>query len=133
MKAVRYFVLLWFVLVATNAFANPVERRNTSSGQVDHIVIAWLKQPGNKTARREFVRITKSFADLPGVLSHDVGEVLPGERKVVDSSFDVAAVIRFKDKASLMAYLKHPKHKEAVKKLLKPLVKKLVVYDIYLK
>ncbi len=133
MQSLVYFVSLLFVLVAADSSANPVERGNTSSGQVDHIVIAWLKQPGNKTARRDFVRITKSFADLPGVLSHDVGVVLPSQRKVVDSSFDVAAVIRFKDKAALMAYLKHPKHKKAVKELLKPLVKKLAVYDVYLK
>jgi len=114
-------------------YANCAEQGKGVSGQIDHIVIAWLKHTGNDSARRQFVEVTKSLADLPGVLAHDVGVVLPSQRAVVDSSFDVAAVIRFRDRASLMAYLRHPRHKKAVEYVLKPLLDKLLVHDVYLK
>jgi len=106
---------------------------DSSSGHVSHIVIRWLKKPGDIEARRQFVDVTKSFANLPGVVDHKVGVVLPSDRKVVDSSFDVATVITFKNRKSLQAYLDHPRHKTAVKEMLKPLVEKIIVYDIDLK
>jgi hypothetical protein len=49
---------------------------------------------------------------------------------VVDDSFDVAFVMRFDNAADLAAYEKHPVHTEAVQKTLRPLAKKLLVYDI---
>ena len=124
-------LLLLGFMMAPHAIC--AERDNGVTGQIDHIVIAWLKHPGSAVARRRFVEVTKSLADLPGVLSHDVGVALPSQRSVVDSSYDVAAVIRFKDRASLTAYLQHPKHEKAVKYMLKPLIDKLLVYDVYLK
>jgi len=105
----------------------------SKAGRVNHIVIAWLKYPANPQSKQKFIEVTKSFADLPGVIDHSVGVVLPSSRKVVDSSFDVATVITFKDRVALNNYLNHPKHKKAVESLLKPLVRKIVVYDIDLK
>jgi len=107
--------------------------RESSSGHVSHVVIGWLKKSGDVEARKHFVEVTKSFANLPGVVDHKVGVVLPSDRKVVDSSFDVATVITFKNRKSLQAYLNHPRHKKAVKEMLKPLVEKIIVYDIDLK
>ena len=81
---------------------------------VSHVVIAWLKNPKDLQARKKFIETTKSFSSLPGVVHHNVGVVLPSDRKIVDSSFDVATVITFENRESLMAYLRHPQHKKAV-------------------
>ena len=51
-------------------------------------------------------------------------------RPVVDSSFDVAVVVTFEDEAALRAYDAHPTHKQAVEEVLRPLVGKLVIYDV---
>ena len=46
------------------------------------------------------------------------------------STFDVGIVITFTDEPSLRAYDQHPTHKQAVETVLRPLVAKLLVYDI---
>jgi hypothetical protein len=55
--------------------------------------------------------------------------VLPSTRPSVDSTFDVAIVMTFKDMYALEAYTKNPLHLDAVQNTLKPLVARYVVYD----
>jgi len=95
--------------------------------------IGWLKKPGDKASRRKFVEVTRGFATLPGVIDHKVGVVSPSGRDVVDTSFDVATVITFRNRTALNAYLEHPRHKKAVSEMLKPLIRKIIVYDVELK
>ena len=116
-------------LVWVAAAAAGENETSAANGAVNHIVIAWLKQPGDAAARKRFIETTKRFAGLPGVIGHRVGPVLPGDRKVADSSFDIAVVVTFKDKEALTAYLENPEHKKGVEEDLKPLVEKVVVYD----
>jgi heme-degrading monooxygenase HmoA len=128
----RYKIMsLMFAVGLTWVVAGVAVENETPSadGAVNHIVIAWLKQPGDVEARKRFIETTKGFATLPGVIGHRVGPVLPSGRKVADSSFDIAVVITFKDKEALAAYLEHPEHKKGVEDVLKPLVEKVVVYD----
>lgn len=127
----RVTLLFLMVSVFTRVIAETDIKE--SSGPVSHVVIAWLKKPGDAEARKKFIDTTKSFSTLPGVIDHRVGTVLPSGRKVVDSSFDVATVITFENRKALLAYLKHPRHEHAVKNTLKPLVEKVIVYDIDLK
>ena len=35
-------------------------------GRVSHVVICWLKDPGNEEARAELVQVSRGFADIPG-------------------------------------------------------------------
>ena len=48
---------------------------------------------------------------------------------IVDSTFDVALIVSFADRAAMQGYLTHPVHVELVGKTLKPLVEKIRVYD----
>jgi hypothetical protein len=57
------------------------------------------------------------------------GTTLPSTRPAVDSSFDVAVVMTFRDESALRAYDAHPSHKKAVDEVLRPLVARLVIYD----
>ena len=41
---------------------------------VSHIVLMWLKAPGNQQAIDTITKVSYSFADIPGVLSVRVGE-----------------------------------------------------------
>lgn len=126
----RLLILLLYVIsigpVAGQTAETPIP---PGTGPVHHIVIAWLKQPGDTEARQRFIEVTQGFAKLPGVIGHRVGPVLPSDRKVVDSSFDVAVVITFANQQGLANYLEHPEHKKGVEEMLKPLVEKVVVYD----
>ena len=96
---------------------------------VKHIVFVWLKDPGNVSDRQKIIEVSRSFVQIPGVVDVSAGEVIISERKIVDDSFDVGITLSFVTEADMNAYLLHPKHKDAVKNVLMPLVKKIVVYD----
>jgi hypothetical protein len=49
---------------------------------------------------------------------------------IVDDSFDVGITFTFADTGAMNAYLEHPLHREAQQKVLQPLVRKIVVYDV---
>lgn len=107
----------------------PAARRGSETANVHHVVICWLKRPGDQAARARLIRASMKFSEIPGVKRVSAGTVLPSARPIVDSTFDVAVVITFKNKQALSLYLKHPRHKQAVRLHLRPLTRKVVVYD----
>lgn len=101
------------------------------SGHVEHVVLVWLNEPGNAAIKDKMAAAARTFPkEIPGILSMSIGDALPSDREVVDDSFDLAFVMRFKDKAALDAYEKHPVHVKAVKEVLAPNVSKLKVHDV---
>ena len=54
---------------------------------------------------------------------------IPSARPIVDSSFDVAVSLTFATQADLQRYIDHPQHKAAAEQVLKPLVRKITVFD----
>jgi hypothetical protein len=103
-------------------------------GNVEHVVLVWFNEHGNAAVKEKMVASARAFPkEIPGILSMSIGDAVPSDRDVVDDSFDLALVVRFKDKASLDAYEKHPVHVKAVKEVLAPNASKLKVYDIAVK
>ena len=96
---------------------------------LEHVVVVWLKDPGNEAHRRIILVESEVLRTIPGVLSLQSGMVVPGERDIVDSSFDVALIVSLTDEAAMEAYLEHPVHVKLVDETLKPLVSKIRVYD----
>jgi len=107
----------------------PADIQPAAAGRVHHVVLCWLKNAGDVEARDRVIEVSRSFADLPGVVSVSAGSALPSERATVDSSFDVAAVLVFDDRRAMESYLEHPEHKRALDQVLKPLVEKIAIYD----
>jgi len=99
------------------------------SANVQHIVICWLKASGNLEAQKKLIMVSRSFTTIPGVLNVSAGRILSSQRAIVDNTFDLAIVMTFTNTQALAAYLKHPKHRKAVKETLRPLTKKIIVYD----
>ncbi len=100
-----------------------------STSNVHHVVICWLNEPGNNEARQKVIDVSRRFSEIPGVTDVKAGSVIRSEREIVDSSFDVAIYLSFENEQRLFEYLNHSIHKKAVEKTLKPLVRKVVVYD----
>jgi hypothetical protein len=100
------------------------------SGSVDHIVLVWLKRPGNAADRQALRQAAEDLKAIPQVKSISHGPALASERPIVDDSFDVGFVMRFDSPADLHAYETHPLHVAKVNAVLKPLTKKIVVYDV---
>ena len=96
---------------------------------VTHIVLCWLKTPGDAGQRRTLIATALGFHTIPGVSLIAAGTPIASTRPVVDSSFDVGFVMMFEDEAAMHAYESHPQHREAVTKLLRPLTQRIQVYD----
>ncbi|HSO06480.1 MAG TPA: Dabb family protein [Pelomicrobium sp.] len=117
--------VLWLALLG----CAPAQQRAYAPDQVQHVVIAWLKEPGNAEHRRRLIEASRDLAAIPGVVRVAAGEPLPASRPVEDASYDVGVVLTFESRAALEAYQVHPQHKRAVAEVLQPLVRRIVVYD----
>ena len=96
---------------------------------VEHVVVVWLKEPGNTTHRQAVLDASEALRTIPGVRSLKSGTVIASGRAIVDSSFDIALIVSFADRADMDAYLVHPLHVKLVDDTLKPLVAKIRVFD----
>jgi hypothetical protein len=103
--------------------------QSTRETGVTHLVVCWLKSPGDESARQRVIDESRSLKAIPGVIHVSAGRVLPSTRPIVDSTFDVAIVMKFRDERALEDYAQHPIHLGAVERTLKPLVARYVVYD----
>ena len=123
-----------FAVVASAVLPSCAQLGSSSgprAGNVEHVVLLWLNEPGNAAVKDRIVESARSVPrEIPGILGMNIGDALPSPREVVDDSFDLGLVLRFKDKAALDAYEKHPVHVKAVKEVLAPNASKLKVYDV---
>ena len=94
-----------------------------------HVVLCWLKEPGNAEHRSQIIEVSKTFTKIPGVLEVRVGKVIESDRAIVDDSFDVGILVTVSDVERLQEYLDHPIHQKAKQDVLLPLVEKVLVYD----
>src|SRR5688572_29170722 len=70
-----------------NALAQSVAESARGHGGVTHVVLMWLKTPGDPTAIAKVIQTSREFRQIPGVMSVRVGRPMPSTRPVVDSSF----------------------------------------------
>jgi hypothetical protein len=98
-------------------------------GTVDHVVLVWLKRPGNEQDKQILIKQGRELRAIPGIRFLDSGTALPSERPIVDDSFDIAYVMRFDSPAALNAYAVHPVHLKAKEELLR-LSRRILVYDV---
>jgi len=126
--AVRRFLLpaMAAVVLCSCVMAKPAL---DSQAGVYHIVLVWLKQPGDAEAIQRIIDASRSFSEIPGVLHVEAGTSMSSGRDIVDDSFDVGIIISFPDRAAMERYLSHPTHTGVVRDVLLPLVTKIVVYD----
>lgn len=96
---------------------------------ISHIVVVWLKRPGNEADKKTFIQASQQLSDIPGIVNRHVGVVLPSDRKIVDDSFDVAVSVTLENQQALQNYLNHPKHKKVLHDQIKPLIDRIVAYD----
>lgn len=122
----RLAALVLCLLLVSGCAGPPI---SDTGGRVDHLVLCWLKEPGNLAHRRQIIAQAEAFRAIPGVLEVRAGTVLPSQRAIVDSTFDVGILLSFADASQMRAYLQHPDHQRAVQEVLLPLVSRILVYD----
>jgi Stress responsive A/B Barrel Domain len=119
--------LLLVILMFSAGFAY-AQKGDQAAGTVTHIVLVWLKDPGNAEMRKEFIEASKTLNNLPGIINRHVGEVLPSDRILDDDTYDVGVSVTLKNERAYKDYMAHPKHKKVVAEKLKPLVNRAVAY-----
>lgn len=129
MKITLLCILISLNIYLSSTNAQEPENLSAKSQGISHVVIVWLKDPGNQEHTTQIIETTKGFTNIPGVTRVQTGRVVKSIRPVVDSSYDLALTIEFESLEALQAYESHPLHKKAIKEVIKPHVKKFVVYD----
>ena len=128
------FTLLTWVILSTPLFitvgCSSTERATRKPGEVQHIVLCWLKEPGNTEARQKLIDASYKLISLPGVVNVLAGPPLPSERPVVDDSFDVGIIMVLENSDALQQYLENPVHKKAIAEVLSPLTERILIYDV---
>ncbi len=94
-----------------------------------HVVLVWLKHPDRPDDRAQLVRTARSLRMVRGVVrvetSNNVADLPAG----ADRSFDLAIVITFRDRAALDRFGKDARHRAAVGRYLRPLVRRQEIYN----
>lgn len=128
MKAFVYVLLTTVFLTSSSCVRIQFGRKPPEAG-IHHIVLVWLKLSGSPTYRKQIINESHQLKKIPGVISVNAGRSLVSDRAIVDHSFDVGIDIAFESTEELNYYLTHPDHVQFVERI-KPLVERIVVYDI---
>ncbi len=122
---------IWLLLFATAAvFSAPVLAAEAGHDTtVVHVVLLWLKQPGNLEHRQRIIDASREFETIPGVIDISVGEVVLSDRPIVDDSFDVGLYLTFSSVDAMRTYLADDRHQQALREIFRPLSERYIVYD----
>lgn len=131
----RYLIVLTAIMAAIGI--SDVVHAQTETGtaphKVHHVVVIWLKQPGDENGRRQYIQESQQFARLPGVLSYDIGSPVAIQRgranTVLDESYDLAISSTYESRQAFEDFLKNPEYVRVAQEVLRPLVDKYKVYD----
>ena len=94
-----------------------------------HIVIFWT-DPAKPGAADELMEGARKYLQpIPGLHQFHIGKMVGSERPVVEQTYQVALNTVFTSKEAQDDYQVHPLHLEFVARYVKPLVKRVVVYD----
>jgi len=101
-----------------------------SPTRLHHVVLCWLREPGNLEHRARLMETGAGLHVIPEVRRLESGPAVATNHPAVDHSFDVGFVMTFDDLAALERYQDHPLHRRAVTDVLQPLCARVVIYDI---
>ncbi len=122
---------IWLLLFTVSA-AGSIPALAADPGHkatVVHVVLVWLKEPGNPEHRQRIIEISREFETIPGVIDVRAGEVVTSDRPIVDDSFDVGLYLTFSSVEAMKAYLADDRHQQALREVFRPLSERYIVYD----
>jgi hypothetical protein len=102
-----------------------------TQADIHHVLLIWLKEPGNKLHRQQVIDATRQLASIPELKQLRLGEPVASERAHIDDSFDVGIYMTFADEAAMGRYIQDENHKIIVRDKIKPIIEKVIGYDFY--
>jgi hypothetical protein len=100
-----------------------------ASGQVTHVMLFWLKRPGNVDDQNYLLRALRRLRRARGVNDVRVGRPLPVDRPGLEQSFDLGVVMTFRDREALEKFERGQRREQAIDAVLRPLVRQYTVYN----
>jgi len=125
----RYRILFLLPFLFLVASCSSMHRPAYRAGSVVHVVICWMKDRNDAAARQQLLSAADALRQIPGVSSVTAGKMLPSNRPIVDSSYDVAFVIAFPSAEAMNKYVEQPEHVRLKQEVLDRYVAKYLVYD----
>ena len=94
-----------------------------------HVVIFWADPAKPQAAAELIAGAERLLKPIPGIQFFHVGRMVPGDRPVVEKSYQVALNVVFPSREAREAYRAHPLHERFEEEVLKPNYLRCQVYD----
>jgi len=125
----RMRVPIFLICLAVSLSSSNAQAANARSGQVTHVVLFWLKRPGNADDQNVLLRALRTLRRFRGVNDMRVGRALPVDRPGLEQSFDLGVVVIFRDREALEKFEHDPRRGGALDAMLQPVVRRYTVYN----
>jgi hypothetical protein len=122
-------VPIFLICLAVSLSSSNAQAANARSGQITHVVLFWLKRPGNADDQNVLLRALRTLRRFRGVNDMRVGRALPVDRPGLEQSFDLGVVVIFRDREALEKFEHDPRRGGALDAMLQPLVRRYTVYN----
>jgi len=119
----RKLLLIFIILVGISLPTHAVEN------SITHVVIVWLNDDVSDKTVTDIIDKTQVLSTIAVVQDLKIGRPVLSERAIVDDSFSFAISVSFKSNADMKIYAGDKTHLDYVKSVLKPSLKKLLIYD----
>jgi len=120
MKIKSFFIVLLLGFAATAYSANQ---------KVTHVVMIWLNDGLSEARISNVIDKANVLSSIEVVDELTIGKPVASEKKTVDDSFTFAISMSFENIQALQQYMVDEIHHEYVQSVLKPALKKVVIYD----
>jgi hypothetical protein len=125
----RMRVALFLTCIALSLAPAGAQAVATRSGQVTHVMLFWLKRPGNVDDQNFIRRTLRTLRRARGLNDMRVGRSLPVDRPSVEQSFDLGVVMTFRDREALEKFERDQRRQQAIDAMLGSLVRRYTVYN----
>jgi hypothetical protein len=124
----RMPVMISLCCIAFSLTSTGAQAAAARSGQVTHVMLFWLKRPGNVDDQNFLLRALPTLRRVRGVNEVRVGRSLPITRPGLEQSFDLGVVMIFRDRDALEKF-ERDRREQAMDAILQPLVRQYTVYN----
>ncbi len=125
----RMRVAIFLSCIALSLASPGAQAATARSGQVTHVMLFWLKRPGNVDDQNFLRRAVRTLRRVRGVNDVRVGRPLPVDRPGSEQSFDLGVVMTFRDREALQKFERDQRREQAIDAMLRPLVRRYTVYN----
>ena len=125
----RMRIAMFLTCIALPFASTGAQAAATRSGQITHVMLFWLKRPGNVDDQNFLRRALRTLRRARGVNDVRVGRPMLVDRPSEEQSFDLGVVMTFRDRQALEKFERDQRREQAIDAMLRPLVRQYTVYN----